>query len=230
MIGKCGDEDEAGAGVGEEFGELVFALLIDGAVGGDGFDDDEPIALGVVDKDIRGFAALGKDDVEFGEGCVVADDFLVGGIAEQEDSRAADEAWGEVFDDGADEGVLAACGKLDGRSIRKVDGFAREVAMACPEGGGCGVFEEAGDLLFVGCCADGLQQGKGFLAELVAPFGAVDRAIRLVGVFDEQAVLDELVDGLAADGFAGVGFVVDAVVVAHPVHDFGDTAQGGLCG
>ena len=38
-------------------------------------------------------------------------------------------------------------------------------------------------------------------------------------------MLDELVDRLAADGFAGVGRVANFVLVAHPVHHFGDAAE-----
>ena len=51
------------------------------------------------------------------------------------------------------------------------------------------------------------------------------RALRLVGIFEKQAVLDELVDRLAADGFAGVGRVANFVLVAHPVHHLSDSAE-----
>lgn len=66
--------------------------------------------------------------------------------------------------------------------------------------------------------------------ELVTPVWAVDGAVGFVRVFEQEADLDELVDGLAADGLAGVGLVAHAVVIAHPVHDLGDAAQGCLGG
>ncbi len=101
-VGKCGDEYETGACGGKELGQFVFSLLIDGAMGGDGFDDDEPVAFHIMNKNVGGFASGCEFDSEFCQCEVVAENFFVGCVAEKKDARLADEAWGELFDDRTD--------------------------------------------------------------------------------------------------------------------------------
>ena len=107
--GEGGDEDETGGAAFEEFLEFAFALVVDGAVTGDGLDEDEPVAVFEVDDDIGHFSVGVEMDAEFLE----IGDFLFGdlftGIADVADVTARGVAGAELLDDDFDENVLSSC-------------------------------------------------------------------------------------------------------------------------
>ncbi len=97
--------------------------------------------------------------------------------------------------------------------------------MTSFEVAGGGVRQEGFEFLFESGGSEAGDQLQCRRSELIAPVGAIDGALGLIGIFEKQAVLDELVDCLTADGLAGVWCVADFVLVAHPVHHLGDPAE-----
>lgn len=106
-----GDEDEAGGGAFEQLFKLGAAFAVHGAGAGDGFDEDQPISLYVVDDDIGHLGGGVQGDAELGEIRRVEVEELGLGVAQVDHHAAGCEDGREVLDHGFDQRVLAAGGE-----------------------------------------------------------------------------------------------------------------------
>ena len=84
------------------------ALAVNRAGAGDGFDEQKPVPLGIVDDDIGNLGGGIQGDAERGQTGGFEVDELVLGVADVEHHAAGSEGGAELLDDGFDERILAA--------------------------------------------------------------------------------------------------------------------------
>ncbi len=103
-----GDEHEARFAAGEQVLEFLAAFAVHRPGAGDGFDEQEPVLVSVVDDDIGNLGGGIQGDSERGQACGFQMDELVFGVADVEDHATGGKGGAEVLDDGLDERILAA--------------------------------------------------------------------------------------------------------------------------
>lgn len=113
-----GHEDEAGGAAFEELFQLGAALTIHGTGARDGFDEDEPVALHVVDDEVGHLGGGVQGDAELGQvGGVEVGEFSFG-VGHVGDDAAGQELGGKELDHGFDQQAPSEAGVIEIRSIR----------------------------------------------------------------------------------------------------------------